>query len=75
MRHTTYQQIMPGVYQIIPCSCNECMQQGQAEEQKFESFLERLNRQYEEFYGRSAPSYNEYQRTKSHRKNRSVLLT
>jgi hypothetical protein len=74
MRHTTYQQIMPGVYQIIPCSCNECTNK-QVQEQQFESFLERLNKQYEEFYGRTAPSYNEYQRTKSHREDRIVLLT
>jgi hypothetical protein len=65
MSHTTYQQVMPGVYKITPCSCNQCMQDGQAQEQKFESFLERLNEQYEKAYGYAAPSYAEYQRRKS----------
>jgi hypothetical protein len=64
MRHTTYQQVMPGMYKIIPCSCNQCMQNGQAQEQKFESYLERLNEQYEKFYGHAAPSYVEYKRRK-----------
>lgn len=65
MRHTTYQQVMPGVYEIIPCSCNQCMQNGQAVDQQFESYLERLNEQYEKFYGHAAPSYVEYKRRKS----------
>lgn len=74
MRHTTYQQVMPGVYQIIPCSCNRCIQNGQAKDQQFEGFLERLNRQYEEFYGKPAPSYVEYTRKQNSRTDGTVLL-
>jgi hypothetical protein len=60
---------------VHPCSCKQSMTVRQAQEQQFKNFLERLNLNYERSFGKSAPSYVEYQRKQEHRTDGRVLLT
>lgn len=64
-----YTQEMPGVYKIHPCSCDT------PDQKEFESFLERLNREYVKFYGRTAPSYTQFKREHHDWKDGAVLFT
>lgn len=51
-------EIMPGVYQIIPCACNQCMQDRQAILQKQREIFRRIDEAYESVFGKECENKN-----------------